>query len=168
LDRDGVINKKMPEDDYVKEWEEFIFLPGVFEAVSNIKGKGYLIIIITNQRCIARNIIDEDTLRGIHEKMVSEIQKHGGHIDSIYFCPHNIDDNCKCRKPEIGMISNALADFKKVDIEIDLEKSYMVGDSEKDIKAGNSAGVKTIRIGKKISIADFASNSLLDAVKFLQ
>ena len=87
LDRDGVINRKMPEDDYVKDWSEFFFLPGVFEAMEILKSKDILTIIITNQSCVGKGIISEKKLQDIDEKMKMEIQAHNGNIDAIYFCP---------------------------------------------------------------------------------
>jgi len=138
LDRDGVINRKL-ENDYVKNWDEFCFLPGVFEAIKTIKEKGYLIVVVTNQRGIARGFMTENDLHEIHQKMQNELEKHGAQVDDIFYCPHNISDNCDCRKPEPGMLIEAK---KKWDI--DLDKSYIIGDSESDIEAGKRAGVRGI------------------------
>src|ERR1035437_5353027 len=90
LDRDGVINKKL-DDDYVKHWGEFEFLPGVLEAIagcSNIFGRS---VVVTNQRCIAKGIITKEQLDTLHKRMVQEIELAGGRIDKIYHCPHNIE-----------------------------------------------------------------------------
>ena len=165
LDRDGVINKKMSEGDYVKDWNEFEFLPGVINALWKLKRSGYIIIIVTNQRCIAKGIMDENKLREIHSRMIGYFKKNGIEIDGIYVCPHDEPDNCDCRKPKPGMILNAIDDFRNKGIIIDIKKSYMIGDSEKDILAGKAAGLKTIRIAEDI-MADncLVKESLLSAV----
>lgn len=165
LDRDGVINEKMPEDGYVNDWSEFSFLPDVFKAIKTLKENGFLIIVVTNQRCIAKRIITEQKLKEIHKEMVKEIRNHGGKIDAIYFCPHDIDDHCNCRKPKPGMILKAIKDFRDIGIEIDLNKSYVIGDSEKDIVAGRRVGLNTIKIGEHSEIADITKENLLEAVK---
>lgn len=165
LDRDGVINKKMPEGDYVKEWKEFHFLPGVFDALRKLKNAGYIIIIVTNQRCVARGIMAEDNLQEIHAKMTDYVKKMGVLIDGIYVCPHDDVDNCDCRKPKPGMIINAIKDFEIKGINIDIEKSYMIGDSEKDMIAGKAAGLKIIRIASNPKTdACLVKDSLLGAV----
>ena len=136
LDRDGVINRKL-ENDYVKSWDEFVFLPGVFEAIKAIKEKGYLVIVVTNQRGITRGFMTEKDLQEIHQKMQDELKKHGAQVNDIFYCPHNISDKCNCRKPEPGMLIEAQ---KKWDI--DFAQSYIIGDSESDIEAGKRAGCK--------------------------
>lgn len=165
LDRDGVINKKMPEGEYVEQWSEFSFLPGVLETFRILSEKAFLIIVVTNQRCIARGIITEERLREIHENMVREIKNNGGNIDAIYFCPHDISDDCSCRKPKPGMLFSARDDFRNKGIEIDLKNSYIIGDSEKDILAGKAMGLKTIKIGEYLQDADMVKEDFRQAVK---
>ena len=138
LDRDGVINRKL-ENDYVKSWDEFVFLPGVFEAIKAIKEKGYLVIVVTNQRGITRGFMTEKDLQEIHQKMQKELEKHGAQVDDIFYCPHNISDNCNCRKPEPGMLIEAQKKWN-----IDFAQSYIIGDSESDIEAGKRVGVQGI------------------------
>ena len=142
LDRDGVINKKAPEGDYVKNWDEFQFLPGVKEAIRKLNEKGFLVIVVSNQRGIAKGVMTEDDLKEIHNRMKEELRKEGAVIDGIYYCPHDIEDHCGCRKPEPGMLLKAAREH-----DIDLGRSWMIGDSESDIKAGRRAGCKTILIG---------------------
>jgi len=137
LDRDGVINKKL-EGDYVKSYNEFEFLPGVIDAIRNIKQKGLMVIIITNQSGIGRGIMSEDDLAMVHEQMLADLKKEGVHIDAIYYCPHSPEIGCECRKPEDGLFKQALMDFN-----IDLKNSWMIGDELKDIAAGKKAGCKT-------------------------
>ncbi|MFO0753199.1 MAG: HAD family hydrolase [Thermodesulfovibrionales bacterium] len=165
LDRDGVVNRKMPEGDYVKAWEEFVFLPGVFEALALLKKRDLLVIIVTNQRCIARGIISEAELEGIHSRMRDEIRKRNGGIDAIYHCPHDREEGCGCRKPEPGMLLRAVSDFGRKGVRIDIANSYLIGDSESDILAGKAAGVRTIRIGDSPRSAGSVKRSLLEAVE---
>lgn len=139
LDRDGVINKKPPKADYVKNWSEFEFLPDAIEAIKLIYQKGYDIYVITNQAGIARGFMDEQDLKNIHENMKNEFEKHNIKIKGIYYCPHGWDDGCECRKPKPGMFFQAARDHH-----IDLTKSIFVGDDERDIQAGNAIGCKTI------------------------
>ncbi|MEM2661586.1 MAG: HAD family hydrolase [Nitrososphaeria archaeon] len=164
LDRDGVINKKI-ENGYVTKWEEFEFLPGALNAMnilSSIFGK---IIIITNQRGIARGLMREKDLYVIHKNMVNIFQKYSINITKIYYCPHDYKDNCKCRKPQTGMIEQALKDFN----DIDLKKSIFVGDSEIDILTAKNAGILSVLVGtntgKNLNIKpDFYFNNLFDFV----
>lgn len=165
LDRDGVINKKAPEGDYIKNWGEFKFLPNVKETIKRLNKAGFLVIIITNQQGIAKGLMAEEDLKDIHTQMSKELKKSGAKIDGIYYCPHGEKDNCICRKPKPGMFLNAIKDFKSRGIEIDLEKSYMMGDSEKDIIAGKIMGLKTIKLGKYLKEVDIVKDNLLDAVR---
>jgi len=142
LDRDGVINKRLV-DDYVKSWAEFTFEYHVLEAIvkfSTIFGR---IFIVTNQQGIAKGLMTEDNLKDVHNQMIIEIEKVGGRIDGIYFCPHWSGNNCDCRKPKTGMALQAKAKFP----EINFTKSVMVGDSPSDIEMGHRLGMKTVFIG---------------------
>ena len=138
LDRDGVINQKL-ENDYVKSWDEFCFLPGVFEAIRIIKEKGYLVIVVTNQRGIAKGLMTEKDLEEIHRRMIEELKKHGACIDDIFYCPHDISDNCNCRKPKPGLLIQAQRKW-----DIDFTQSYIIGDSNSDIEAGQQVGCQGI------------------------
>ncbi|MBI5250152.1 MAG: HAD family hydrolase [Desulfomonile tiedjei] len=142
LDRDGVINSKLPEDNYVSSVSAFEFLPGVFDALIVLQELGFILIVITNQRGIARGFMSEADLERVHSHMHSELQKHGICLEAIYHCPHEKSEFCDCRKPEPGMILTAGRDY-----DIDLSSSYMVGDSPSDTAAGRRAGVCSIRIG---------------------
>lgn len=138
LDRDGVINKKAPENDYVKNWSEFEFLPGTIEALRLLTQNGYDIYIITNQRGIARKMMSEHDLSVIHEKLKEELEKHSVKINQIYYCPHGLDDGCDCRKPKPGMLFQAAREH-----DFDLTKAVFIGDDERDLQAGEAAGCKT-------------------------
>ncbi|WP_455392258.1 D-glycero-beta-D-manno-heptose 1,7-bisphosphate 7-phosphatase [[Eubacterium] cellulosolvens] len=142
IDRDGVINYN--RNDYVKSWAEFKFIPGAKEAIKRINDSNLLLIIITNQSPIGRGIFKRETLDYIHKSMLNELNDAGAHIDAIYYCPHHPDDNCDCRKPKPGLILRAAKDFN-----IDLARSWMVGDSDSDLEAGAAAGCKTLKVTLK-------------------
>jgi len=137
LDRDGVLNKK--RNDYVKSIDELEIFPNIGREISKIKNQGFLIIVVTNQSVINRGIITKEKLFEIHSKIQDVLIKDKTSIDKFYFCPHRPDENCKCRKPNPGMILQAINEFS-----IDVSKSWMVGDSKTDIEAGRKAGCKTI------------------------
>ncbi len=164
LDRDGVINVKLPQDRYVCNPEEFDFAPGAIEALLLLRSLGFLLIVITNQRGIALGCHNEDDLDKVHEYMRGELLKNGVVLDAIYYCPHDSIDRCECRKPAPGMIFSACRD-----LELDLANSYMVGDSPSDIEAGRKAGSLTVKIGDGQDCgADMVFPSLLDFANFLQ
>jgi D-glycero-D-manno-heptose 1,7-bisphosphate phosphatase len=156
LDRDGVINVKLPEDCYVACYSEFRFLPGVVEALAALRSLGYLLVIVTNQRGIARGLMTAQDLDVVHRAMVEHLRSAGVELDGIYHCPHDRDEGCDCRKPRPGMILRAVRELG-----IDLARSYMVGDSAADVAAGKSAGAITVRIGDLSDLnADMAFGSL--------
>lgn len=147
LDRDGTINKYVG---FLRKEEEFELLPGVADAIKKINKSGYLAIVVTNQPVIARGEVTFEELESIHNKMETLLGKEGAYLDGIYFCPHHphsgyegevkeLKIDCDCRKPKPGMLLKAAEDLN-----IDLSQSYMVGDSESDIKAGKAAGCKTV------------------------
>jgi len=140
LDRDGVINKKI-KDDYVKSWKEFVFLPGVKEAIKLLNQAQFKIIVITNQAGVGKGVVEESQLQQIHQQMLNELKAYGAYIDGIYYCPHRPEDNCNCRKPKTGMLEQAGKDFK-----IDFKNSWMIGDEAKDIEAGKKVGCKTYQV----------------------
>lgn len=154
LDRDGLINRKAAEHDYVKCLNEFFFLPDVPEAIARLNRAGYLVFVVTNQRGIARGLMSAADLQSIHEKMCAELQSCGAHIDGIYVCPHDIGQ-CHCRKPDIGLFLQAERDFQ-----IDKAGSWMVGDSDSDVEAGKRYGVMTV----KTSILSKAVDQILTKV----
>ena len=152
LDRDGVINKKI-ENDYVRNWSQFKFLPNVIEALKIINDFFDRIIIVTNQRGIGRGLMTEKDLENIHNKMLFILKKEGINIDKIYYCPHDYEkEMCNCRKPKIGMALQAKRDFP----DIDFNNAIMVGDSISDIEFGNKSGMIPILIGNN-KLSDFSS-----------
>lgn len=146
LDRDGTINKYVG---FLRNIGDFELLPTVSEAIKMINRSGYLAIAVTNQPVIARGEVTFAELDEIHNKMETLLGKDGAYLDAIYFCPHHPDSGfegerkelkiqCDCRKPKPGMLLKAAEDFN-----IDLTKSWMIGDGEHDKGAGEAAGCQT-------------------------
>ena len=147
LDRDGTINKYVG---FLRNIDDFELIDGVAEAIRKINESGYLAIVVTNQPVIARGEVSFEELEEIHNKMETLLGKEGAYLDAIYYCPHHphkgyegerpeLKIDCDCRKPKPGMLLKAAADFN-----IDLSRSWMVGDGENDIQAGINAGCKTV------------------------
>lgn len=149
LDRDGVINKKPPKADYVKNWSEFEFLPGAVEALKVLCQKRYDIYLVTNQPGIARRMMVKEDLDLIHRKMEKELKKNNAKIEGIYCCLHGWNDGCECRKPKPGLLFKAAREHY-----LDLTKSIFIGDGERDIQAGEAAGCKTILIDNKKNLLE--------------
>jgi histidinol-phosphate phosphatase family protein len=144
LDRDGVINKKI-DNDYVKRWEDFHFLPGVTDALKKLNSVFGKIVIVTNQQGIGKGFFTEEALEATHAKMVEEIERQGGRIDRIYFCPALHSENSENRKPNTGMGSQAIKEFP----EIAPERSVIVGDSITDMQFGKTLGMCTVYISER-------------------
>ncbi|MFX0022014.1 MAG: D-glycero-beta-D-manno-heptose 1,7-bisphosphate 7-phosphatase [Candidatus Hermodarchaeota archaeon] len=140
LDRDGVINKEV---NYLSNPDLFEFIDGSIEALKILKEKRFLLIVITNQAGIARGFFTEETLKEIHHKMIDILMQNGVNLDDIFYCPHHptFTGPCECRKPNPGMIFNA-----KIKYNIDLNQSYMIGDTLNDIQTGIAANCKTVLV----------------------
>ena len=162
LDRDGTINKMVG---FVTKPEQFELIEGAAEAIKAINKSGYLAIVVTNQPVIARGDCTFEELQTIHDKMETELGKAGAFVDAIYVCPHHTDKgfegerpeykyNCYCRKPKPGLLLQAAKDFN-----IDLSESYMIGDSHRDVEAGENAGVK-----KSVLVKENLENNLFEVV----
>lgn len=152
LDRDGTINKRPLKACYVERPEEFEWLPGAIEAIKLLKKNGFLIFIITNQPGIARGNLTKEILYSIHQKMHNELLEEGVDVDDIFYCPHNWNEGCFCRKPNPGMLFEAQKKYS-----LDLSKSYFIGDDERDIEAGMKGGCKCRMVDRE--------NTILDIVK---
>lgn len=140
LDRDGVINENL-ENDYVKTWGEFKFIPKAREALKALTEAGWDVIVISNQAGIGKGIVSAQAVERINKRMMEEIERCGGRIKEIYYCPHRPDENCECRKPKPGMLFRAARESG-----IELSESYLIGDKISDIQAGAQAGCKTILV----------------------
>lgn len=149
LDRDGVINERLPGD-YVSDWEQFQFYPGNLEALAFLASIFSRIIVVTNQQGIGKGLMREDQLNSIHAQMKLQITDAGGRIDGIYACPDLKSKPNNCRKPAPAMAWQAQQDFP----EIDFQKSIMVGDSLSDIAFGNILGMQTVLITSKTDELD--------------
>jgi D-glycero-D-manno-heptose 1,7-bisphosphate phosphatase len=163
LDRDGVINRKAPEGEYVTRWEEMEFLPGVADAIVLLAGAGFRIFVISNQRCVAKGLLTIQDLEVLHGRMRDFLASEGAKIDGIYYCPHDDQPPCSCRKPAPGMLLNAASDHQ-----IDLHESWMIGDSASDVEAGKRAGCKTAQVlgpESRTAGADVVERSLGQAVQ---
>ena len=169
LDRDGTINIYKG---FLRNINDFELIQGIGDAIQRINEQGYLAIVVTNQPVIARGELSKEELEEIHNRMETELGKEGAYLDGIYVCPHHPDKgyegevaelkfDCACRKPKPGMLLRAAKDFN-----INLEESWMVGDSESDIKAGRAAGCRTALVGGEdygqdvtvVSVADFVEH----------
>lgn len=172
LDRDGVINKEVS---HLSDPDNFVFIKGSIEALKILRELGYLLIVITNQAGIARGLFDEETLAKIHDKMKGILKENDIIIDDIFYCPHHPEftGSCNCRKPKPGMILSAQERYN-----INLNESFMVGDTLGDIETGYNAKCKTVLVmtgyGKeekrkidKIK-PDFIFNNLLEFAKNLK
>lgn len=137
LDRDGVINKERA--DYVKSWDEFVFLPGVFSALGHLAQLNLPIFIITNQSVIGRKIVSHNDIDAIHNKMLHSVAKTGLDIREIFVCPHHPDAGCRCRKPAPGMLQDAAEKHN-----LNLAECVFIGDSITDYQAAQSCGCPMI------------------------
>ena len=169
LDRDGVINHEKYQD-YVYNYDEFIFYDGVPDALKTLSDLFGLVILTTNQRGVGRGLMTEADLLQIHNQMISDIETAGGRIDHIYYCVAN-DANDPCRKPNPGMIFQAKKDYPA----IDLQKSLIVGNNMSDMQFGRNAGIHTVFVqttnpeqALPHPAIDLAFNTLPDFAKALQ
>jgi len=173
LDRDGVIN---PEQGLVTNCEQFTLLPGVAKGIKKLNDAGYLVIVVTNQPSVAKNMCSIEEVERTHMKMETLLGLHGARLDAVYFCPHHPETGhpgenpeykipCACRKPGTGMIEQANRDFN-----INMAASYMVGDSNSDILCGKKSGLTTalVRSSRQVTEeADHVFESLLAAADFI-
>jgi D-glycero-D-manno-heptose 1,7-bisphosphate phosphatase len=173
LDRDGVLNRKLPEGRYVTSWSEFQPLPGVAQAIARLNRAGLRVIVVSNQRGIAVGLYTADDVRQIHSALQRWLQPQGAHIDAFYFCPHD-EQQCNCRKPLPGLFDQARAEFP----EIAAATSLMIGDSLSDIEFGRRLGMTTLLLegdsahqkpGAEVArqLADLCFASLPEAVDAL-
>jgi D-glycero-D-manno-heptose 1,7-bisphosphate phosphatase len=141
LDRDGVINEKMAEGEYVCCVADFRLLPGVSRAIARLNQAGVLVLVVSNQRGVALGLYSSETVNAIHHKLQQVLGADGAHVDAFFFCPHD-KNSCECRKPLPGLYRQAAARFP----DIRPETSVMIGDSPSDIEFGKSLRMRTIWI----------------------
>jgi D-glycero-D-manno-heptose 1,7-bisphosphate phosphatase len=173
LDRDGVLNQKMPEGRYVTALSEFVPLPGVPQAIASLNRAGLRVVAVSNQRGIALGLYTAADVLDIHAAFQSELASEGARVDAFYFCPHDKAE-CNCRKPLPGLFNQAVADFPA----ISAETSVIIGDSWSDVEFGRRLGMLTIFIDGDPALqkpgaeaarqsADLRFPSLLEAVESL-
>lgn len=140
IDRDGVINVKQPDGQYVCSWDQFVWIPETIDWIRLFNALDFLVIVVTNQRGVARGMLTMKSLEQIHAKMVQGLSDRGAHIDDVQICPHEID-SCDCRKPRPGMVYSAQGKW-----DIDLSKSIMIGDSESDRQLAENCGLRFVQV----------------------
>jgi D-sedoheptulose 7-phosphate isomerase len=140
LDRDGVINERVAKG-YVTSWEQFRFIDGMVEAIASLATLDLPIIVVSNQACIGKGLLNEPALESITRRFVADIQRGGGRVDAVYYCPHRPDEKCGCRKPNPGLLEQAGRDWQ-----IELGRSVMVGDSASDLDAAAAVGCGAILV----------------------
>ncbi len=145
LDRDGTINEEMG---YINHIERFHLLPQSAQAIRLLNQYGWKVVVITNQSGVARGYFPESLIHQVHQKMKDHLREEGAYLDAIYYCPHHPDvgfppyrQKCQCRKPATGLIEQAVKD-----LDLDLARSYVVGDRGMEIEFGHRVGAKTILV----------------------
>lgn len=163
LDRDGTLNRKAPEGDWVKRVEELELLPGAARAVRRLNDAGIPVAVVSNQRGVAVGLIAPDELERIHAALAERLAAEGARLDAIYHCPHERGE-CDCRKPQPGLLVRAAADF-----DVPLAETAMVGDSDSDVEAGRRAGAATVQLlpAGEPSQADLTAPDVAAAVDLL-
>lgn len=139
LDRDGVINENSTK--HVKSWDEFVFLPNVFQALRWLRLAGFRVFVVTNQAIVNRGLATHATIEEIHSRMIAQIELYGGRITDVRYCPHDNHEQCACRKPHPGMLFDLAQSWQ-----IDLRSAYLVGDALTDIAAARSAGCRAVLV----------------------
>jgi D-glycero-D-manno-heptose 1,7-bisphosphate phosphatase len=164
LDRDGTLNVAAAEHEYITGPEHFVWLDGAPEAIKSLVDLGYLVAVVSNQRGVGRGLMEASAVLEIEARMQADLASLGCRISAFRYCFHLSSDACSCRKPAPGMIFDLADEFDVV-----LEASWMVGDSETDVQAGQAAGCRTALLGgpDTRSMADTVVASLSEFVRTL-
>lgn len=163
LDRDGVINKEVG---YLHKIKDFQFIDGVFKACMYLQTLDYQLIIVTNQSGIGRGYYSEDEFHTVNNWMLEQFSARDVDVLDVFFCPHEPEDGCSCRKPKPGMLLTA-----KEKHDIDMSKSWMIGDKEADVSAANAAGINNtilVKSGHDIDEENSNAKYVLDSIKLAQ
>jgi len=155
IDRDGVINCRRP-DDYVLDWSQFIFMPGMRAALKQLATLGLPMIVISNQAAVGKGLLDSARLQEITAKMQQALLSDGTPLVAAYYCVHRSDENCSCRKPKPGLLEKAAADFN-----IDLRHSIFIGDSDTDVQAAQAAGCQPVLFSANLDISSCSTRTNL-------
>lgn len=170
LDRDGVINRKPKEGEYVSGWNKFQILTGVESAIAALNRSGRHVLVVTNQRGVALGLYTRGDVENLHQRLQEYLEPFGAQIAGFYYCPHD-KNQCDCRKPNTGMFQKAFRDFSGASP----ENSIMIGDSLSDIEAAEACGMQSIFISgdpatrkpgaeRAIAMANWNASSLAEAV----
>ncbi len=161
IDRDGVVNSDLGHY-YVHKTENFVFNPDIETALLQLKNAGFKTILVTNQGGVAKGEYSMEEVNHLHNFMQAHLKKAGAEFDAIYVCPHhNLVTACDCRKPKPGMILNAIHDLN-----INSTQSFLIGDSDRDIEAGNAAALKAcFKVSKNSSILKTVEHIILVSSK---
>ena len=164
LDRDGTINKRPPEHEYVTSAAQFEWLPGAVESLVRLARAGYALAVASNQRGVARGLVDEAVLAAVEERIQERLRPYGCRVEAFAYCMHDHDANCSCRKPRPGLILDLAAR-----LDADLGRSWMIGDSVTDVVAGRAAGCRTALVGNGAAgtSADLVAGSLVEASRLI-
>jgi D-glycero-D-manno-heptose 1,7-bisphosphate phosphatase len=154
IDRDGVINSRRPND-YVLDWSQFVFVPGIRAALKQLAALELPIMVISNQAAVGKGLLDQAGLKEITAQMHRQLLLDGVSLTAAYYCIHRSDENCLCRKPKPGLLREAAADF-----DIDLRQSVLIGDSDTDIQAALAAGCKPVQFGSRLKPSVDSKNSV--------
>jgi D-glycero-D-manno-heptose 1,7-bisphosphate phosphatase len=179
VDRDGTVNEEL---EYISNPDDVILIPRSADAIREVNRLGLKVFIVSNQSGIARGLISEDDLVLVNSRLVKLLDEKNAHIDAVYFCPHHPDYGelpyrrlCDCRKPAAGMLKQAAAEFN-----IDLKKSFVIGDRIGDIQTAYAIGAKSVLVltgyGKKDYeqvksqniYVDYVANDLFDAIQYIK
>ncbi|MGH7907746.1 MAG: D-glycero-alpha-D-manno-heptose-1,7-bisphosphate 7-phosphatase [Candidatus Binataceae bacterium] len=173
LDRDGVINEKAPEGEYIRRVQDLTLLNGAASAIARLNRAGVRVVVVTNQRGVALGLYTVEDVRKIEAALEEMLAAEDARVDGFYFCPHD-EGTCNCRKPQPGLFEQARADFQ----EIDPASSVMIGDSLSDVEFGRGLDMRTIFIDapaerqrsgaeRARAIADMRLGALAEAVEYL-
>lgn len=165
FDRDGIVNESPGPGRYVLTWEDFHLIPAFVECLRIAARRGYQVVVVTNQRCVARGLISHRGVAALHRRLQAQLRReYGLALRDIVYCPHD-EGQCTCRKPQPGML---MAMARKHGL--DLARSWMVGDAETDVEAGRRAGCRTIRVGPRnaLSAAEYRVGSMSELPALLE
>ena len=164
LDRDGTLNVKAREHEYITSEDDFVWLAGAREGIARLAAAGYVLAVVSNQRGVARGLVTVEVLSGIEARIQRDLAPLGCAIAAFSYCPHDHAARCDCRKPEPGLITRLAGE-----LEVDLARSWMIGDSDSDMVAGRRAGCRTALVGNQPTTAppDLVAASLAEASELL-
>jgi D-glycero-D-manno-heptose 1,7-bisphosphate phosphatase len=169
LDRDGVINRRIPGK-YITSWAEFEFLEGALEGLSLLTQNGYAPIVVSNQACVGKGLLSQSQLEEITRLFVERVAEKGGRIHDVYYCTHRQEYGCECRKPRPGLIVEAQRKYQ-----FSFASTFMIGDSPSDLQAAHAVGCPALLIsndGRGLleggnGISDRAFPTLYSAAEFI-